>query len=80
MAVYNQRCYRDWTPAGATAQQQLSVVTTVWGVTTSSQSGPHNGFANSSAPPTGAPGYVNNIKQAQQNNYQGGGYRQSVPR
>nr|CAD7196425.1 unnamed protein product [Timema douglasi] len=32
----------DWSPGGA-PQQQLSVVTTVWGVTTSTQSGPHGG-------------------------------------
>nr|CAD7573232.1 unnamed protein product [Timema californicum] len=34
--------FRDWSPGGA-PQQQLSVVTTVWGVTTSTQSGPHGG-------------------------------------
>lgn len=32
---------REWSPGGA-AQQQLSVVTTVWGVTTSTQSAPQN--------------------------------------
>lgn len=67
---------RDWSPAGATAQQQLSVVTNVWGVTTSSQSGPHGAFSNG---PTsgGAPTYGKQ-QQQQSNNYQAA-YRQTGP-
>jgi hypothetical protein len=34
-------CFREWSPGGGTPQQ-LSVVTTVWGVTASSQSEPHH--------------------------------------
>lgn len=70
-------CFRDWSPAGATAQQQLSVVTTVWGVTTSSQSGPHGSFAGGPAPPGGVPAYGNVVKQTHQQSYQAG-YRQQT--
>lgn len=72
-------CFRDWSPAGATAQQQLSVVTTVWGVTTSSQSGPHGSFAGGPAPPVGSPAYANNIKQSQAAATYQTGYRQAGP-
>lgn len=69
---------RDWSPAGASAQQQLSVVTTVWGVTTSSQSGPHGAFSNGPSS-GGAPTYATNLKQQPQpSNYQAG-YRQTGP-
>lgn len=64
------RIFRDWSPAGA-SQQQLSVVTTVWGVSTSTQSGPH--YPGSTSQQTNT-GYTQITKQ---NNYNGS-YRQSV--
>lgn len=72
--------FRDWTPGGATAQQQLSVVTTVWGVTTSTQSGPHGGGYTGGPTPAGNPVYGggNGLAKVQQNSYQSA-YRQSVP-
>ncbi|KAJ8973659.1 hypothetical protein NQ317_011951, partial [Molorchus minor] len=65
---------------GATAQQQLSVVTTVWGVTTSTQSGPHGGgYTGGPTPaPPGNPGYGSGLGKVQQSSYQSG-YRQNVP-
>ncbi|GLV41029.1 uncharacterized protein CBL_04553 [Carabus blaptoides fortunei] len=71
--------YRDWSPAGAT-QQQLSVVTTVWGVTTSTQSGPHGNFATGNGPPPGANnGYGHQSLGKQTASSFPGAYRQSVP-
>ena len=74
--VTSMECFRDWSPAGATAQQQLSVVTTVWGVTTSTQSGPHGGFSGGPTP-AGNPNYGSSLKQGQPN-YQTA-YRQTGP-
>lgn len=72
-------CFRDWSPAGAT-QQQLSVVTTVWGVTTSTQSGPHGNFATGNGPPPGANnGYGHQSLGKQTASSFPGAYRQSVP-
>lgn len=69
--------FRDWTPGGATTQQQLSVVTTVWGVTTSTQSGPHGGGYSVGPTPQGNPNYSNGLTKVPQNNYQQA-YRQNV--
>lgn len=69
--------FRDWTPGGATTQQQLSVVTTVWGVTSSTQSGPQGGGYTVGPNQPGNPNYGNGINKLSQNNFQPG-YRQNV--
>lgn len=72
--------FRDWSPAGAT-QQQLSVVTTVWGVTTSTQSGPHGTYSGGAVgPPPGANnGYGPQGLSKQSTTSFPGPYRQSIP-
>ncbi|KAI5711526.1 hypothetical protein M8J76_017127 [Diaphorina citri] len=69
----------EWSPGGGTPQQ-LSVVTTVWGVTTSTQSGPNQfvgglGSGNSEFGPGGQP-HHHTIPGKQ--GYQSG-YRQTGP-
>lgn len=81
----NVSCFREWSPGGAT-QQQLSVVTTVWGVTTSTQSGPHNNFPVSGGTVAaggvgpGGGGYAQQGAPNKQGTpFTGTGYRQGVP-
>lgn len=81
----NVSCFREWSPGGPT-QQQLSVVTTVWGVTTSTQSGPHNNFPVSGGTVAaggvgpGGGGYAQQGAPNKQGTpFTGTGYRQGVP-
>jgi hypothetical protein len=76
----NVACFREWSPGGAT-QQQLSVVTTVWGVTTSTQSGPHNNFPGSGGTvAAGGGGYAQQGAPNKQGTpFTGAGYRQGIP-
>ncbi len=59
-------------PQSGGPQQQLSVVTTVWGVKTSNQSGPmpHN-YANTNGPPTNGASSVTGVPYGGQSGHDG---------
>jgi len=61
-------------PQSGGPQQQLSVVTTVWGVKTSNQSGPmHNTYANTNGPPTNGTSSVAGVPYGGQTGHDGYG-------